>query len=77
MSLLLVTPGPPVEVSLVDGPDELHGRLIVTYNNQTGTVCRDNFGTSDARVVCRMLGYKYVNYIIIKTLSNRVELMNS
>ena len=48
---------PAVTVRLVNGPDNLHGRVIVNYYGLDGTICDDGFGASDARVVCRMLGY--------------------
>ena len=31
---------------------------------QWGTVSNSNWDNSDARVVCRMLGYKYVDYFL-------------
>ena len=34
------------------------GRLEIFHNNEWGTVCDDSFGSDDARVFCRMLGYE-------------------
>ena len=47
-----------VSVRLTNGPSEQEGRLEVFYNGEWGTVCDDDFDTNDAKVFCRMLGYR-------------------
>ena len=39
------------------GSSRYEGRLEVCNNNFWGTVCDNNFGSSDARVACRQLGF--------------------
>ena len=45
------------DLRLQDGTAADNGRLEVFNNGQWGTVCDDVFGTNDARVACRQLGY--------------------
>ena len=50
------------DLRLVDGTNELNGRLEVYRSGIWGTVCRSGFDSSDGRVACRQLGYEYVSY---------------
>ena len=38
-------------------PTLIAGRLEVYYNGQWGTVCIDNFGTEEASLACKQLGF--------------------
>ena len=45
-------------VRLVNGTSLANGRLEVHYKGQWGTMCSDTFFTTEADVVCRMLGFE-------------------
>ena len=42
----------------MDGSSESEGRVEICYQNQWGTVCDYGWGSSDAMVVCRQLGFQ-------------------
>lgn len=43
---------------LIGGSNITQGRVEVCYNGIYGSVCDENWGASDAAVVCRQLGYR-------------------
>ena len=48
-------------VRLADSSYTNRGRVEICVNNTWGTVCDDDFDSSDARVVCHQLGYSSGN----------------
>ena len=46
-----------ITVELEDGSDH-SGRVVLTRNNEKGTICDDNWDDADATVICRMLGFQ-------------------
>ena len=51
-------------VRLVGGSVPHEGRVEICYSNQWGTVCDNYFTSTDARVVCRQLGYPVIGKMI-------------
>lgn len=45
-----------ITADLVDG-GSYYGRVQITYDGATGTVCDDSWSSSDARVLCKSKGY--------------------
>ena len=47
-----------MKIELVDGPDKYSGRVELSRDGDRGTICDDEWDDNDARVVCRMLGFR-------------------
>ena len=45
------------QLRLAGGNIENEGRVEICVDNVWGTVCLDSWGSADATVVCRQLGY--------------------
>ena len=58
-------------IRLIGGTSSREGRVEVCINNQWGTVCEDFWGTSDANVACRQLGYSGTGDVSIEILTDQ------
>jgi len=46
------------DIRLIGGTNHYEGRVEVCLDEQWQTVCDDSWGSTDAEVVCRQLGYQ-------------------
>ena len=46
-------------IRLINGESEREGTVEVCQNGVWGPICNDQWGTPDAAVVCRQLGYPF------------------
>ena len=52
------------DIRVVDGSNELEGRVEVCVDGVWGTVCSDLWGNEEASVACRQLGFSQTGIII-------------
>ena len=48
----------PTPVRLTGGAGPWEGRVEILHNGQWGTICDTSFGTAEASVICKMIGFK-------------------
>ena len=52
------------QIRLVGGGNDSLGRVEVCFNNAWGTVCNSRFGTNEAKVICRQLGFSDIGEVV-------------
>ena len=63
------------QLRLAGGNIANEGRVEICINNVWGTVCGSSWGTTDASVVCRQLGYSTQGQLLLRNLNLQVEIM--
>ena len=55
--------GNSLPLRLISGPKKSSGRVQVLHSGSWGGVCGKNFGKTDAKVVCKQLGFSGVKQV--------------
>ena len=60
------------DLRLSGSTNSRQGRVEMCYERQWGTVCDDSWGTNDAKVVCRQLGFSSYGKFSVSVLTIRL-----
>ena len=52
-----------LQIRLENGTTPHSGRVSIRYGNSWSTLCYEGLDYNDVKVICRMLGYVYVNHV--------------
>ena len=53
------------DLRVMDGASVREGRVEICFNNAWGTICNENYGVTDARILCSQLNFESKQYLLL------------